>query len=177
MYYRFLKPKNLEHYIVNKSYIAIDGVSLTICNEQDNWFEIMFIPHTLSNTIANNYQINSIVNIEIDILARYIEKFYQSSCYKNTESIDLYFARSTVEQVVSDLKNGKMIIVTDDPEREDEGDIVIAAEKVTEEAISFMVRKASGLVCLSITQYLADQLQLNLMVNEQDNEEFNKAAY
>lgn len=74
IYFKFTKPQALENYIVKKGYIAIDGMSLTICNEEKDWFEIMLIPHTLSVTIAQNYKIGSLVNLEVDIFARYIEK-------------------------------------------------------------------------------------------------------
>ena len=58
---------------------------------------------------------------------------------------------NTIEEAIEDLKNGKMIIVADDEDRENEGDIIIAAEKITPEAINFMVTHCKGLVCLSIT--------------------------
>lgn len=76
IYFRFSKTLELKNYIVKKGYIAIDGVSLTICDESDEWFEVMVIPHTLSVTIAQNYQLNTQVNIEVDIFARYMEKLY-----------------------------------------------------------------------------------------------------
>ena len=75
-YIKFKKPQDTDQYIVKKGYITIDGVSLTICEEQDDFFEVMTIPHTMNHTIAKNYQIGSIVNIEIDIVGRYLEKFY-----------------------------------------------------------------------------------------------------
>lgn len=109
----------------------------------------MFIPHILSRTVSSNYQINTIVNIEIGKLVICVENYCLHSFYQNRE---LFPSKSPIDQVVSDLKNGKTIIITNDPEREDEGDIVIAAEKVTEEVISFMVKKAPGSVCLSTTQ-------------------------
>lgn len=71
-----------------------------------------------------------------------------------------------VLKAIDDLKQGKMIIIADDVNRENEGDVVIAAEKVTESAIAFMVKKASGLVCLSITKELATKLNLTTAVNE-----------
>ena len=61
-------------YIIQKGSITIDGVSLTINEVYTDEFSIMIIPHTYSNTIFKNYKIGSILNIEIDILAKYIEK-------------------------------------------------------------------------------------------------------
>ncbi|MGB4191842.1 MAG: riboflavin synthase [Rickettsiales bacterium] len=77
IYFKFSKPLELKNYIVKKGYIAIDGMSLTICDEGKDWFEIMLIPHTLSVTIAKNYKVGSLVNIEVDIFARYMEKLYE----------------------------------------------------------------------------------------------------
>ncbi len=76
IYIRFSKDKELENYIVKKGYITIDGMSLTICEENIDWFEVMLIPHTLLVTIAQHYQVSTIVNIEVDIFARYMEKLY-----------------------------------------------------------------------------------------------------
>ncbi len=76
IYLKFNKPNELENYIVKKGYITIDGMSLTICNEDKYSFEVMIIPHTLDVTIAKHYKIGTIINIEVDIFARYIEKLY-----------------------------------------------------------------------------------------------------
>ena len=61
-------------YIIQKGSITIDGVSLTINEVYTDEFSVMIIPHTFSNTIFRNYKIGSIINTEIDILAKYIER-------------------------------------------------------------------------------------------------------
>ena len=61
-------------YIIQKGSITIDGVSLTINEVYNDEFSVMVIPHTYSNTIFKNYKIGSLLNTEIDILAKYIEK-------------------------------------------------------------------------------------------------------
>ena len=76
----------------------------------------------------------------------------------------MYF--STIEEAIEDIKAGKMIIVVDDEDRENEGDLTIAAEKVTPEAINFMARHGRGLICLSMTGERLDELQVPLMVND-----------
>jgi 3,4-dihydroxy 2-butanone 4-phosphate synthase / GTP cyclohydrolase II len=73
---------------------------------------------------------------------------------------------SNIEDVIPDIREGKMVIVTDDEDRENEGDVMIAAEKVTPEAITFMARYACGLICLSLTEEKARALDLPLMVQE-----------
>lgn len=65
-----------------------------------------------------------------------------------------------IEEAVEDIKNGKMIIIVDDEDRENEGDLVCAAEKVTPEIISFMAIHGRGLICLPLTEERCDELQL-----------------
>lgn len=66
----------------------------------------------------------------------------------------------TVEQAIADIKAGKLIIVADDEDRENEGDLICAAELVTPEMINFMIRKAGGWICLALTGDRADALEL-----------------
>ncbi|HKR08351.1 MAG TPA: bifunctional 3,4-dihydroxy-2-butanone-4-phosphate synthase/GTP cyclohydrolase II [Gemmatimonadaceae bacterium] len=67
----------------------------------------------------------------------------------------------TVEQAIADIKAGKMVIVADDEDRENEGDLICAAELVTPEIINFMIKKAGGWICLALTNDKADELQLD----------------
>jgi 3,4-dihydroxy 2-butanone 4-phosphate synthase/GTP cyclohydrolase II len=73
-------------------------------------------------------------------------------------------SRITVEQAIEDIAAGKMVILVDDEDRENEGDLTMAAEKVTPEAINFMAKYGRGLICLSLTGEKCDQLDLPLMV-------------
>ncbi|MBW2631383.1 MAG: bifunctional 3,4-dihydroxy-2-butanone-4-phosphate synthase/GTP cyclohydrolase II [Deltaproteobacteria bacterium] len=70
---------------------------------------------------------------------------------------------STINEAVEDIKNGKMIILVDDEDRENEGDLCIAAQHITPKAINFMARYGRGLICLSMADELADRLNLPLM--------------
>ncbi len=72
-----------------------------------------------------------------------------------------------IEEALEDIRQGKMVILVDDEDRENEGDLAMAAELVTSEAINFMAREGCGLICLSLTEERADLLDLPLMV--QDN--------
>jgi len=69
---------------------------------------------------------------------------------------------STIEEALEDVRQGKLIIVVDDEDRENEGDLILAAEKVTPEAINFMAKYGRGLICLAITPEIAERLQLPL---------------
>ncbi len=75
-------------------------------------------------------------------------------------------AISSTEDAIRDIREGKMVIIIDDEDRENEGDVMIASEKVTPEAITFMARYACGLVCTSLTEEKAKSLDLPLMVQE-----------
>ena len=80
----------------------------------------------------------------------------------------------TIEQAIDDLRNGKIIIVADDEDRENEGDLVCAAELVTPETINFMTLRGRGLICLALTGERCDQLGLPQMA-ERNTEEFSTA--
>ena len=71
-----------------------------------------------------------------------------------------------IEAALEDIRQGKMVILVDDEDRENEGDLTMAAEMVTDEAINFMAKEGRGLICLSLTEERADYLDLPLMVTE-----------
>lgn len=73
---------------------------------------------------------------------------------------------NTIEEALEDLKQGKMVVVVDDEDRENEGDLVLPAEMVTPEAINFMIRHARGLVCAPLTEERVRQLDLPQMVTD-----------
>lgn len=72
----------------------------------------------------------------------------------------------TVEQALQDLRDGKCIVVTDDEDRENEGDLIASAELCTEEVVNFMATEARGLICVSVTEERATALDLPLMVRD-----------
>ena len=71
---------------------------------------------------------------------------------------------STVEEAVQDIRDGKLVIIVDDAERENEGDLAMAADKVTPEAINFMAKYARGLICVPMVEQRLRQLGLSMMV-------------
>jgi 3,4-dihydroxy 2-butanone 4-phosphate synthase/GTP cyclohydrolase II len=78
---------------------------------------------------------------------------------------------ATIEEAVEDIRNGKMVVVVDDPERENEGDLVCAAELVTPETINFMTLHGRGLICLALTGERCDQLGLPQMAHRNTEEQ------
>ncbi|MCH2391560.1 MAG: 3,4-dihydroxy-2-butanone-4-phosphate synthase, partial [Nitrospinales bacterium] len=71
---------------------------------------------------------------------------------------------SSIEDAMEDVLQGKMIVIVDDEDRENEGDLMIASEKVTPEAINFMAKYGRGLICLALTEDRTRQLGLPMMV-------------
>lgn len=82
---RFEVPKELDKYIVYKGSIAINGVSLTVAQNERNTFAVAIIPHTLENTNLKTLKTGDFVNIETDIVGRYVEKFLSTKDNNLTE--------------------------------------------------------------------------------------------
>lgn len=70
---RFAAPPSVMRYVVPKGYIAIDGMSLTVVERDAGSFTVAFIPYTLTHTIAGRYKAGDLVNLEADIIAKYVE--------------------------------------------------------------------------------------------------------
>ena len=75
---------------------------------------------------------------------------------------------NTTKEIIEDLKNGKMVILVDDEDRENEGDLVLAAEFTTSNHINFMSKFGRGLICLTLTEERCKKLKLPLMVQENE---------
>jgi 3,4-dihydroxy 2-butanone 4-phosphate synthase/GTP cyclohydrolase II len=76
---------------------------------------------------------------------------------------------NNTEEIIADIRQGKMVILMDDEDRENEGDLIMAASQVRAEDINFMARYGRGLICLTLTNDLCRQLQLPLMVNDNNS--------
>jgi 3,4-dihydroxy-2-butanone 4-phosphate synthase len=84
---------------------------------------------------------------------------------------------ATVDEAIKDLQRGHFIIVVDDETRENEGDLVIAAEKITPSRVNFMIKKAGGLICVPMEGKRLDELKLPLMVPDCDNTEITRCKF
>ena len=76
---------------------------------------------------------------------------------------------STIEDALEDFRNGKMVVICDGEDRENEGDLVLAAQFATPEAINFMAKEGRGLVCLALTPERCDELGLDLMAAKNES--------
>ena len=86
-------PAALARYVARKGSIAVDGVSLTVNAVQDRRFEVNIIPHTSAVTIIGGYRVGTAVNIEVDVVARYLERLGQSAADRQQAGITLEFLK------------------------------------------------------------------------------------
>ncbi len=84
--YRFEVDPGLQHYIAEKGSVTIDGTSLTVNRVENNQFDVNIVPHTQQKTIFGDYQVNTQVNVEVDIIARYLERLINGRA--DTQSSD-----------------------------------------------------------------------------------------
>jgi 3,4-dihydroxy 2-butanone 4-phosphate synthase/GTP cyclohydrolase II len=84
---------------------------------------------------------------------------------------------NTIAEILEDVRRGKMVILVDDEDRENEGDLILASDFVTPEAINFMATEARGLICLSLPVEQVERLGIPLMVKEEQNFSPNKTAF
>lgn len=90
-------PQEVLRYVIYKGSISIDGISLTVAYVDNEVFKVSVIPHTLENTILNNKKINSEVNLECDLIGRYIEKLFSPKDEKeenNKSNITMEFLKN-----------------------------------------------------------------------------------
>jgi 3,4-dihydroxy 2-butanone 4-phosphate synthase/GTP cyclohydrolase II len=83
--------------------------------------------------------------------------------------------KDSITDIINDIKQGKMVIILDDESRENEGDLVCAADKVTPEIINFMASKGKGLICLPMNENLINKYNLQMMTN--NNKAANRTAF
>ncbi|XVF67250.1 hypothetical protein PTKIN_Ptkin10aG0105500 [Pterospermum kingtungense] len=84
---------------------------------------------------------------------------------------------ASIPEAIEDIRQGKMVVVVDDEDRENEGDLIMAAQLATPEAMAFIVKHGTGIVCVSMLEEDLDRLQLPLMVNQRENEEKLRTAF
>ena len=77
---------------------------------------------------------------------------------------------NSIEEIIEDIQDGKMVVIMDDEDRENEGDLIMAASKVRPQDINFMATHGRGLICLTLTRERCRQLSLPLMVNDNQDQ-------
>lgn len=167
--------KKFRECLVPKGFIAVDGMSLTVVDIGTDYFTVTVIPHTQQKTVAQYYEAGCYVNLEFDMVMKQRaviasrETAWQSRSISSPPTVLLplnHSRRLQLDPLASlhfaqeRLKSGGMIILTDDTDRENEGDLVIAAEFATPEAINFMIKKAGGIVCVSVEESILKKFNI-----------------
>jgi len=94
--YRFEVDPELQHYIAVKGSVTLDGTSLTVNSVEGNRFDVNIVPHTQQKTVFQSYQVGSKVNLEVDIIARYLERLLQGRA-NNSASKDEQLAQTLIK--------------------------------------------------------------------------------
>lgn len=158
-------PAHLRRYVALEGSLAVDGVSLTVAKLAGNRVTFSIIPFTARHTALRDRTPGVAVNLEVDMIAKYLESLrthagLASGFVAHRPVPDPAPAPCGVAAATATLATGGMIIVTDHAARENEGDLVIAAEHATPAAVNFMVTHGRGMVCVPLTAERAAALDL-----------------
>ena len=175
-------PAKLRRYTVEKGSITVDGVSLTVAELDADGVTIALIPHTLAVTTLGTVVPGDPVNLEVDMIAKYVERLlapeagltgadrarWRSTRWMtagNRDGLDRTIF-STIPEAIEEIRRGRMVLVVDDADRENEGDFIMAAEACTPEDVNFMVTHGRGIVCLPCAAWRLDELGIPQMVTD-----------
>ncbi len=139
------------------------------------WFEVSLIPETLEATTLGSRVAGDRVNLETDILARHVQRLLAFTPQAATTRRRLAMSLATIPEALDALRAGRPVIVADDENRENEGDVILSAELATPEWIAWTVRWSSGFICAPMPAEWADRLDLPPMVAV--NEDARGTAY
>ena len=163
-------------YCVEKGSVAVEGVSLTVAEVDEDGFAVALVPHTLAETTLGSSSSPATRSTSRPTCSPSTSRSSSREAEPLRATIGAMSAVaephltpfSPVEEALDDVRQGKFVVVVDDPDRENEGDLVIAAQFATPEAINFMATHARGLICLSLTEERADELALRPMTEHNE---------
>lgn len=157
-------PPHLRRYVALEGSLAVNGVSLTVAELAGNRVTFSIIPYTVRHTALRDRKPGAAVNLEVDMIAKYLESLQTQAPPEAAPGASPPTAGTAaaggVAAAAAALAAGRMIIVTDHAARENEGDLVIAAQHATPAAVNFMVSRGRGLVCVPLTARRAAELDL-----------------
>ena len=167
---RIEAPSELLRYCVEKGSITVDGVSLTVAEVDETGFEVALIPHTLEVTTLGELTAGDAGQpggrrprqVRRKAAPRY-DATVTMAADPRTES-----PFATVEEAIEEIRAGRFVVVVDDEDRENEGDLTIAAQFATPEAVNFMATHGRGLICLCLTEERCDELGLRQMTEQNE---------
>ena len=158
-------PGHLRRYVAEEGSLAVNGVSLTVAGLAGSRVAFSIIPYTAHHTALRDRKPGARVNLEVDMIAKYLESLRThgppaAGAGVRAPAPDPAPVTCGLAAAAAELAAGGMIIVTDHAARENEGDLVIAAEHATPAAVNFMVTHARGMVCVPLTAERAAALEL-----------------
>ena len=162
-----LRERRLARAIVEKGFVAVDGVSLTVIGTMPDAFVVSLVRTTLELTTLGAARPGTTVNIEVDLFARHLLDGAPSPpplAGASGLGRDLGDPSIAVSLALDALRAGRPVLVLDDEERENEGDLVLAAEFATAEWLAFIFREAGGFICVAMDGARLDALEIPLMV-------------
>ncbi len=160
---RIAAPEAVMRYVVPKGSIAVDGVSLTVAACEERSFTVSLIPETLDRTNLGAASTRR----EGQPGGGCAGQIRRETGEPQMSATQAKFA--TIEEAIEDIRQGKMVVVCDDENRENEGDLTMAAQFVTPESINFMAKEGRGLICLALTAERCDELGLDLMAAKNES--------
>ncbi len=161
-------------YVVEKGSIAVDGVSLTVARIDGEGFDVSLIPETLERTTLGS----AVEGHAGEPRGRRPREVRREAPRAPTAagfakllgmSPTKHSPFATIEEALEDIRQGKMVVVCDDEDRENEGDLTMAAQFATPEAVNFMAKEGRGLICLSLTAERCEELGLDLMAAKNES--------
>ena len=164
---QFSIPPGLERYIVEKGFVAVDGISLTITNVGAGGFGVALIEYTQAAVTLPRKPVGATVNLEVDVLAKYVERLLEArfgSMVGELTEVQAASPFATIAEAIAEFQAGRFVLIVDDEDRENEGDLVIAAEFCGPSQVNFMAREARGLICVPLLGKRLDELQIPMMV-------------
>lgn len=167
LHVRMREPR-LMRAIVEKGFVAVDGVSLTVVRSMPDGFVVSLVRTTLDVTILGSAEPGTMVNIEVDLFARHLLDGTPSPrvlATKTHAASEVPDPSEALASVVAAMRAGRPVLVLDDEHRENEGDIVLPAQSATSEWLAFLIREARGLVCVAMEGERLDALAIPLMVD------------
>ena len=153
----------LLRYVVEKGSIAVDGVSLTVAEVDDEGFSVALIPETLERTTLGA----AAPGPDGEPGGGRAGQVRGEAGGGGAGVSGAPFA--PIEEALEDVRAGKMVVVCDAEDRENEGDLTLAAQFATPEAINFMAKEGRGLICLALTPERCDELGLDLMAAKNES--------
>ena len=152
--------------VVEKGSLALNGVSLTVAALGEDWIEVSLIPETLrahqprrsreprgpQPRVRHRCQVRAAPGVTIGCKGASVSAISKEAKTVASKVGTKVSPFSSVEEAIEEIRRGRMVVVCDDETRENEGDLTMAAQFATPEAINFMAKEARGLICLSLTR-------------------------